>query len=83
MSVTERKAETATVEAKKPGESITESLVQAVNRYVKRIDPAIRTFSYNKDKKIGDCETILHCLCCLIEKIGCSNHYNMLMRQAS
>ena len=38
MSVTEREARMAIVEAKSPVESITESIAQAVNRYAKRID---------------------------------------------
>ncbi len=59
MSVTERKTEMAIVEAKKTGESITESLAQAINRYAKRIDAPSGRFLTNKDKKIGDCETIL------------------------
>ena len=38
MSVTEREAETAIVEAKKAGESISDALGQAINRYVKRMN---------------------------------------------
>lgn len=58
MSVTEREAETAIVEAKKLGESITGSLGQAINRCQKN-RRAIRTSSYDKDKKVNNCETIL------------------------
>ncbi len=49
MSVTEKEAETAIVEAKKLGEFITESLAQAINRHAKRTDaPSGRLLTIRK-----------------------------------
>lgn len=51
MSVTEREAGMAIVEAIKPGESITDSLAEAVNRYAKRIDPPSGRFLTIRTRK--------------------------------
>ena len=42
MSVIEKEVETAIVEAKKPDESISDALDQAINRYAKRINAPSR-----------------------------------------
>ena len=59
MSVTEREAETATVEAKKAGGIYNRVDCPSGKQIRQKNRRAIGRSSYNKGKKIGDCETIL------------------------
>ena len=59
MSVTERESETAIVEAEKPGGIYNRVDCPSGKQIRQKNRRAIRTFSYNKEKKIDASETIL------------------------
>lgn len=62
MFVTKREAETAIVEAKKPGGSITDALDQTINRYAKRInEPSEHPLTTRTRRQIP---VKPYCLCC-------------------